>query len=552
MTKKKKETGVKKCKAMKTTTRKQLAQQSDEVVEAGEATEMVNLEAGEVTETTNMEAGEVTEMVNVEAAEMKKKKKKAIGVKKCKAMKTTTRKKLAQQSDEVVEAGQVTEMVNMEAGEVTVMINMEAGEVTEMVNMEAAEMTKKKKKKVTGVKKCKAMKTTARKKLAQQSDEVVEAGEVTEMINMEAGEVTKMVNMEAGEVTEMVNVEAGSEQNVGVDLVHVDDDIIVLSTATNYKSTRSSVPARSSRRSGGVLRKEFFMSKPFKLALTDDEQKLVKYVLSNPEDRDAHEICQFPEMKIRRFELHSLTPHKQLYSTIIDAFSHLLNREDIKKNGKITRFCFETNCADTVRGEDDNGEEVDESDDKQMKKLCINLDKLDYLQGVSWEACEYVFFPVHGGEQFAHYWAFAIDLKREKFLCLNSMECEERFNKELCYHDFGNRLMSHARSLIEAHTGKDISKFEWVVVPDAPVQPDLQSCGVFVINFMQHFDGSSFTSEQQQWGERKVIDDHRIRMIYRLVTSPDNTLLPEIVEAAEAWSQTLGSRGKAKRNTKKN
>ncbi|CAN1256602.1 hypothetical protein LINPERPRIM_LOCUS9375, partial [Linum perenne] len=373
-----------------------------------------------------------------------------------------------------------------------------------------AEMTKKKK--VTGVK-CKPMKTVSEKPLPQPSAEVVEAAEAIEII------------------------ENGSEQNLN-------DDIIDLTSVTEKRSTTTN--GGRTRRSRSEVRAEFYMSKPFKLALSDDEQKLVKYVLSNPEDKDAHEICQFGETTIRRYELHSLTPHNNLYTTIVDAFAHLLNRENIKKNGKVTRFCFSTNYADAVRNEVEN--EEDESDDNQPKKLCVDFNKLDslkYLEGVSWEACEYVFFPVHGGQNFEHYWAFAIDFKREQFLCLNSMKCEEHFEKNPCYHDSGERLMSYARSFIEARTGKDISKFKWAV-PDAPVQPDLKSCGMFVINFMQHFDGS-FTSEQMLWGDRKVVDEHRVRMIHRLVTAPENALLPKIVEAAEAWCASLGGKGKRKK-----
>ncbi|CAN1256603.1 hypothetical protein LINPERPRIM_LOCUS9375 [Linum perenne] len=172
----------------------------------------------------------------------------------------------------------------------------------------------------------------------------------------------------------------GSEQNLN-------DDIIDLTSVTEKRSTTTN--GGRTRRSRSEVRAEFYMSKPFKLALSDDEQKLVKYVLSNPEDKDAHEICQFGETTIRRYELHSLTPHNNLYTTIVDAFAHLLNRENIKKNGKVTRFCFSTNYA--VRNEVEN--EEDESDDNQPKKLCVDFNKLDslkYLEGVSWEACEYV------------------------------------------------------------------------------------------------------------------------------------------------------------------
>ncbi|CAN1841748.1 hypothetical protein LINPERHAP1_LOCUS36593, partial [Linum perenne] len=84
----------------------------------------------------------------------------------------------------------------------------------------------------------------------------------------------------------------------------------------------------------------------------------------------------------------------------------------------------------------------------QRMKEYRNPDNVPYLKGKSWTNMKYVFFPIHGGNDYEHFYVFGVDFeKREKFI-LNSLPCGKSFEKDLVFKPTGTRLMTYARPLL--------------------------------------------------------------------------------------------------------
>ncbi|CAN1221137.1 hypothetical protein LINGRAPRIM_LOCUS179, partial [Linum grandiflorum] len=116
---------------------------------------------------------------------------------------------------------------------------------------------------------------------------------------------------------------------------------------------------------------------------------------------------------------------------------------------------------------------------------------------------EYVFFPAFGGT-FRHFYVFGIDfLNKEKF-CLNSMTCSEDFHTAPYYKQTGTRLMAYAKMVIQDMGGMDIGELS-CKVSSAPEQPDLVSCGLYALRFMEHYQGRFTTDQKQQWAQPNVM-----------------------------------------------
>ncbi|CAN1320364.1 hypothetical protein LINPERPRIM_LOCUS31659 [Linum perenne] len=85
-----------------------------------------------------------------------------------------------------------------------------------------------------------------------------------------------------------------------------------------------------------------------------------------------------------------------------------------------------------------------------------------------------VFFPIHGGKKYQHFYVFGVDFEKKGKFILNSLPCGEDFESEQVFKPIGTRLMQYAMPLMLANVGVDITSFPWKV-PSTPTQPDTNS-----------------------------------------------------------------------------
>ncbi|CAN1133030.1 hypothetical protein LINPERPRIM_LOCUS30426 [Linum perenne] len=129
-----------------------------------------------------------------------------------------------------------------------------------------------------------------------------------------------------------------------------------------------------------------------------------------------------------------------------------------------------------------------------------------------------LFFPIHDGQNYKHFYLFVLYLKRHHKVVLNK-PCDKEFDKEPWFKDTFCCLLSYDRQFLGSHLDVvEISKWQWHVL-DCPKQPDGNSCGIFVMYFMEYFDGD-FTDEQRSMlsvsGELDIIRKiyaHKLAMV---------------------------------------
>ncbi|CAN1124903.1 hypothetical protein LINPERHAP2_LOCUS2612 [Linum perenne] len=135
-----------------------------------------------------------------------------------------------------------------------------------------------------------------------------------------------------------------------------------------------------------------------------------------------------------------------------------------------------------------------------------------------------LFFTIHGEEMYKHFYLFVLDLKRHCKVVLNNLPCDKEFDKEPRFKDTFCHLLSYGRQFLGSHLdANEISTWEWHV-PNCPKQPDGNSCGIFVLYFMENFDGD-FTDEQ--WSRLSVsgeLDIMRKIYVHRLAMIEDNSI----------------------------
>ncbi|CAN1852711.1 hypothetical protein LINPERHAP1_LOCUS40734 [Linum perenne] len=154
------------------------------------------------------------------------------------------------------------------------------------------------------------------------------------------------------------------------------------------------------------------------------------------------------------------------------------------------------------------------------------------------------FFPTHAGEDFEHFYVFLVDFVKKEKAILNSLPCREDFESKKWYKPSGTRLMQYARTFFLDTVGVDIKSFKWKVVA-APVQQDINSCGLYTVRFMELYIGRFTAEHKNQFDDRTFMDTDRLRYMSQLLLSEANELRGEVLVAATSL-EGLGKGKKGK------
>ncbi|CAN1783222.1 hypothetical protein LINPERHAP1_LOCUS16211 [Linum perenne] len=145
-------------------------------------------------------------------------------------------------------------------------------------------------------------------------------------------------------------------------------------------------------------------------------------------------VCRFPEAGniVSSFQFVTFKSRYYMNIQIIDSYSHLFNRENRKKMGHFTRFCFPSKLTEYVLVEVEGGEPHTVTSELKFQEMLLNaidVNKVPYRFGHAFDKCELLFFPIHGGEMYKHFYLFVLDMKRHRKVVLNSMPCAKEFDK---------------------------------------------------------------------------------------------------------------------------
>ncbi|CAN1249473.1 hypothetical protein LINPERPRIM_LOCUS7152 [Linum perenne] len=138
-----------------------------------------------------------------------------------------------------------------------------------------------------------------------------------------------------------------------------------------------------------------------------------------------------------------------------------------------------------------------------------------------------LFFPIHGGD-YSHFYVFVIDFKRKQKTVLNSIDCRREFDANPRYKQTFRRLVEYVNIFCMLARSANVLDFESRVM-DAPQQPDTYSCGLFVLYFMEHYDGAFTPVQRALWGSVGELSRARRHCVNRLVTDENNKEFGKIV-----------------------
>ncbi|CAN1854603.1 hypothetical protein LINPERHAP1_LOCUS41394, partial [Linum perenne] len=260
-----------------------------------------------------------------------------------------------------------------------------------------------------------------------------------------------------------------------------------------------------------------------KIGLTAEERLVVTYALSTVDGRGAILVCKFPEHRnhMYKFQLASMDVGQRFASSVINSCSHLINREQ----KEMTRVCFPIGIANSAREEIEVGAPYKPDSSLVSAGFRRFMDKslVPYVQRLVWKDLQYAFFPTHAGEDFEHFYVLLVDFVKKEKTILNSLSCREDFESKRWYKPSGTRLMQYARTFFLDTVGVDIKSFMWKVVA-APVQPDINSCGLYTVRFMELYIGRFTAEHKHQFDDTTFLDTDRLRYMSRLLLSEANEL----------------------------
>ncbi|CAN1301044.1 hypothetical protein LINPERPRIM_LOCUS24787 [Linum perenne] len=110
-------------------------------------------------------------------------------------------------------------------------------------------------------------------------------------------------------------------------------------------------------------------------------------------------VCRFPEAGniVSSFQFVTFKSRYYMNIQIIDSYSHLFNRENRKKMGHFTRFCFPSKLTEYVLVEVEGGEPHTVTSELKFQEMLLNaidVNKVPYRFGHAFDKCELVWYSV--------------------------------------------------------------------------------------------------------------------------------------------------------------
>ncbi|CAN1308124.1 hypothetical protein LINPERPRIM_LOCUS27256 [Linum perenne] len=105
--------------------------------------------------------------------------------------------------------------------------------------------------------------------------------------------------------------------------------------------------------------------------------------------------------------------------------------------------------------------------------------------------------------------------------------------------------MAYTRHLLFANVGVDITPFPWKV-PSTPVQPDINSCGLYVARFMEHYIGRF--KDDANWHQVEVMKLERLRYLCLLLKDKWNMCKNDVIVAAHKYAEEMRSESRVTRS----
>ncbi|XP_010276782.1 PREDICTED: ubiquitin-like-specific protease 1 isoform X2 [Nelumbo nucifera] len=235
-------------------------------------------------------------------------------------------------------------------------------------------------------------------------------------------------------------------------------------------------------------------------SFTELEKKAIVYALFNPNGPLDENLVILWTSHLTRSELLCMRDDNRVSSAVVNCMVDVLVHKQLA-NGLVKRHYFPTYFAEKILK--DEPPSLEES-----KAFYQSLLKYDLLQ------CELLFIPLCID---SHWFVYVINLRDKRVEVLNSLPMSG-FTIELKYLP---RMKETCNEILSSLSGRPMAITEWpVLLPELPIQKTNYDCGIFVLCYMEYWDGRLMKSFAQD-----DIPYFRMKIMADLLLHPDNKVV---------------------------
>ncbi|XP_019055656.1 PREDICTED: uncharacterized protein LOC104611445 isoform X2 [Nelumbo nucifera] len=226
-------------------------------------------------------------------------------------------------------------------------------------------------------------------------------------------------------------------------------------------------------------------------SFTELEKKAIIYALFNPVGPLDENLVILWKFHLTRSELLCVRDGKCVSSAVMNCVVDVLVHEQFG-NGLVKHHYFPTSFAEKIL--------KDEPPSLEELKVFYepSILKYDLLQ------CELLFIPLCVD---SHWFIYVINLRDKRVEVLNSLPMSG-FTVELNYL---SRMKETCNEIMSSLSGRPMAITEWpVLIPELPIQKANYDCGIFMICYMEYWDGrlmKSFAQDDIPYLRMKIIAD---------------------------------------------
>ncbi|CAN0843806.1 hypothetical protein LINGRAHAP2_LOCUS4057 [Linum grandiflorum] len=214
--------------------------------------------------------------------------------------------------------------------------------------------------------------------------------------------------------------------------------------------------------------------------------KITQYMSRDDMDRPGGQTCQ-----LRREDFWTCVIGAELNNDFVDSVGVFLNRVTAGDRN-MNRWCF--SCGIIEMFKNSGKEVVEDIISSAMDHALSN----DFTKDVCWDNCDLWFFPYCNGK---HFVVFCLNLKLKRLQLLDSLDRDDTpdYAKDVA------RIVMKYAAIVLPLLCKGLEGFDWSTIswtkPRGVKQPDEVSCGIFAINFLQHWAGEVTKEMSSTWTE---------------------------------------------------
>ncbi|KAF7144198.1 hypothetical protein RHSIM_Rhsim05G0131400 [Rhododendron simsii] len=335
---------------------------------------------------------------------------------------------------------------------------------------------------------------------ADQGDQIQEKGEEGDQIKEKGDEIAE--EGEVGGTSKIIDGSASCKRK---------EEAMAISTDPTKRKRRRYVKPSPSIKSPYVAEPSVKTTK-----ITEEEDSIINYLTTGPPTNDLSEVLiriEGTKWPLTRKEVgESFRPRGLVSNMVMYTFTEwrMLKERAIATKGHPSRHIFSpTFASNLLHAQSDEFSSV-LRDDCDPDKVGYDVLK-----------CDMLFLPVLQSE---HWYCVCVSLVESRVYILDSMNRKSQNLDQMEQVDILQKNLFALLKKTSRRTRNDSRKFK-VEYADVPQQANIHDCGIYVMKFVDRWDGRTYPSAELQQGH---IPSIRKRLLLHLFMDENNSLWIEL------------------------